>query len=352
MPLPGLKAWSMFRAPEIGLHCLACYRHYGVNMRQRIIFAAVLVFFLVCGNAQAGLLKNQVLFDNGSARSYHLYVPDKTADKPMPLVLLLHGHMGDADFMTGQRRKKSPYKLWLDIAEREGWYLIIPNGEKGSDNFQGWNDCRADAKTNPTSDDLSFLNALVDAISRKYSIDKQRVYAHGTSNGGNIAYRLAQESGEKYRAIAAVVAAMPANNKCEHSKAPVSVLIMNGTEDPLMPYEGGYVGKRKSHQTARGSVLSTQSTLDYWLKNNDINSQPIIKKSADLNTHDKSQILVKQYVNQKNNTEVILYEMQGAGHTEPSLSEHYRRLYTLIVGRQNKDVEMAEEVWKFFERNQ
>jgi polyhydroxybutyrate depolymerase len=44
----------------------------------------------------------------------------------------------------------------------------------------------------------------------------------------------------------------------------------------------------------------------------------------------------------------VLYEVRGGGHTEPSLTEHNRRLYKRIVGPQNRDIEMAEEVWSFF----
>lgn len=302
--------------------------------------------------ACAGLLKDQDFISNGNKRTYDLYLPSKISSKPSPMVLLLHGHFGDADIMTGQKRRKAPYKIWLSIAEREGWIVIIPDGEFGSDNHRGWNDCRKNAKTNPESDDVVFLNLLVNNIAKKYPVDKNRIYAHGTSNGGNMAYRLAQESGNKYRAIAAISASMPEQNECIHSKHPVSVLIMNGTDDPILPYDGGNVGRRKSQQDVRGSVLSVAATVNYWLTINDITSKPVTKDYPDINRNDKSTVHTKQYLNTENNTEVILFEIRGGGHTEPSLSEHHGKLYTFIVGRQNKDIEMVEEVWKFFERNQ
>jgi len=49
---------------------------------------------------------------------------------------------------------------------------------------------------------------------------------------------------------------------------------------------------------------------------------------------------------------VVLYEVRGGGHTEPGLRERYGRLYRLIVGPQNHDTEMAEEVWRFFNHHQ
>ena len=74
----------------------------------------------------------------------------------------------------------------------------------------------------------------------------------------------------------------------------------------------------------------------------------MIFKFPDVDSTDKSTVTRYIYPNGKDNTEVMLYQVQGGGHTEPSRSEHYRRLYKWIVGPQNYDIEMADEVWAFF----
>jgi len=99
------------------------------------------------------------------------------------------------------------------------------------------------------------------------------------------------------------------------------------------------------------NVISTKATVNYWLTVNGITAYPDISKLPNINKKDGSTVQIKQYIGGKNNNEVVLYRIWGGGHTEPSLTEHYKRLYKLIVGKQNKDFEMAEEVWKFFERN-
>ena len=301
--------------------------------------------------AYAGLLTDQAIVIDGHTRTYNLYVPEATPNTPRPLVLLLHGHFGDADSMTGKRLRRSAYKIWPKIAEREGWILVIPNGSIGPDGYRGWNDCRADAETNPDTDDVKFLNALVDSVAQQYPVNPQRIYVNGTSNGGNMAFRLAQESGDKYRAIAAIVASMPQKNKCTPVNTPVSVLVMNGTEDPLLPYQGGGVGKDTSDNKDRGTVLSTRKTIDYWIGVNAITGAPNRKDLPDISKRDKSTVHIEQHRNEDTAMEVTLYEVRGGGHTEPSLSEHHRRFYKLIVGHQNRDMEMAEHVWSFFERN-
>ncbi len=306
---------------------------------------------LIINYAHADLLKDQSINVDEVDRTYDIYIPNKKVNGTRPLVFLLHGHFGNADVMTGENNKPAPYKVWLSIAEREGWYLLIPDGAIGPDNHRGWNDCRASSTVNSSMDDVKFINSLADVVASKHPIDKNRIYVHGTSNGGNMAYRLAQEAGNKYRAIAAIVSQMSEKSKCTALMHPISVLIMNGTKDPILPYQGGEVGKRKQDKQKRGMVISTKATVEYWLENNAITSPPKITTMDNINKRDGSTVQVIQYMNDINKTEVVLYKVRGGGHIEPSLTQHIRWLYSRIVGKQNKDFEMVEEVWKFFNRN-
>ncbi|HEY5603050.1 MAG TPA: hypothetical protein VIM41_08090 [Gammaproteobacteria bacterium] len=87
------------------------------------------------------------------------------------------------------------------------------------------------------------------------------------------------------------------------------------------------------------------------MRHNNIKSEPELVELPDVDKSDNSSVKVRKYTGGKNNTEVIVYDVNGGGHTEPSLTEHYGRVYKLIAGPQNKDMEMAEEVWKFFSRH-
>ena len=320
-------------------------------MNKKILFLLLVLFTGYSTQSQAELLKNQVFYSNGDQRSYDLYLPENNTNAIMPMVLLLHGHFGNADVMTGENNKKAPYKVWLDIADREGWALLIPDGAFGSDNQRGWNDCRANTLTNPHTDDVLFLNSLIRTVSAKYPINTKRIYAHGTSNGGMMVYRLAIESPNLFKAVASIVASMPEFSECRDSYVPMPILVMNGTRDPLVPYDGGKIGRKKDQNQGRGSVVSTADSIQYWLENNGINSLPKIRVMPNNNKRDRSIVRVESYTGGRNNTEVVLYKVIGGGHTEPSIQERYHKLYKLIVGNQNHDIEMAEEVWKFFERN-
>lgn len=287
-----------------------------------------------------GLLKNQVIKIDGDNRQYHLYLPAKTEDAAV--VVLLHGHGGSSNQILGIPNKKSPFKLWLDVAERDNIILVIPNGNISPDNFRGWNDCRADAENNPISNDLLFIDKLLDKVVDEYNPDENRIYINGISNGGHMTQLLAEAIPHRLAAVAVIVSSRPANRKCSDSDIPLSILFMNGTEDTFVPYDGGDIIDN------RGEVYSTDETINYWIAKNKTDKQPIVTEFSNSNKVDRSTVTQYTYENGVNGTEVVLYKVDGGGHTEPSIQERYGLIYKGIVGPQNGDIEMVDEVWSFF----
>lgn len=285
-----------------------------------------------------GLLQNQAIEVVGVKRNYHIYIPDKPTNAA--IVILLHGNRGSNNQLLAVKRGKSPYIIWLDIAQRENLILAVPNGTRGSNRHRGWNDCRSDVQTNPKSDDVFFISSLIDFIVKNYDANPAKVYVSGTSNGGHMAMRLAQEIPQKLTAFGAVVAANPVNSKCNDSSIPVSALFMNGTSDPILPFKGGQMASQ------RGEVQSAGNTIEYWVKRNKTETIPLTTQITAMSG--KSSIEKQEYMKGENNTEVVFYKVTNGGHSEPSKQERYRKFYLSIVGNQNTDIEMAEEVWNFF----
>ncbi len=301
---------------------------------------------------ERGLMENRKIAVSGVERSYHLYVPQQPENAAV--VLLFHGNKSDHDEIIGidrsvlNRDLNAPYKLWLDLAAQENIILVIPNGTEGSSGDNGWNDCRSDAQGNPDSNDVLFSSTLIDFVLATYNANASRVFAIGTSNGGHMAMRLAEEIPEKLRAFAAIVASRPVNSQCTPAMMPISALIMNGTEDPINPTEGGLVGLTGPDEGNRGRVLSAQETIAYWVARNQTDTVPTTTDFPDLDPDDNSRIRKHLYSNGANATEVAYYEVIGGGHTEPSMAERYSNLFKLVVKEQNGDIEMANEVWNFF----
>jgi polyhydroxybutyrate depolymerase len=187
---------------------------------------------------------------------------------------------------------------------------------------------------------------LIDAVSSGWAVDQERVYVSGTSNGGFMALRLAQELSDRVAAVASVAAGMPAVPACGAPENPVSVLFMNGTDDNHMPYGGGYLSNPPD--PAHGSVLSTPDSVRYWVDFNLATVDPLVHVFPDLDPEDGGIVERFTHGNGREATEVVLYRVNGGGHSAPSIRERYSALFERYFNRQNHDVEMTAELWRFF----
>jgi polyhydroxybutyrate depolymerase len=313
-----------------------------------ITVVLVVVVLIVVGSVAAGTAPRyeQHTYDQvGVARTYLVRAP-ADGKPPVAIVVMLHGHTGSAERLTGRSGKPAPYRQWNAIADREGLLLVAPQGLNGGDGKAGWNDCRADADSNPHSDDVAFVAGLITALRRDYHMTtSNRVYVMGSSNGGQMALRLAIERPEMITAAAAVIASMPTRSECAAPTRFVPVLFMNGTRDPLMPFDGGSVGE---DQFQRGSVLSTRASVDLWAKLSGAASTPQATPLPDLSTGDSSSVFRETHALRSGRPAVVLYRIEGGGHVEPSRKERYPRWLSHWLGAQNADIEMADEVWGFF----
>jgi polyhydroxybutyrate depolymerase len=146
-------------------------------------------------------------------------------------------------------------------------------------------------------------------------------------------------------AIAAVSAGMAAQSACGESTRRVSVLMINGTDDPIVPFPGGKVGAR-GHKT--GTVVSAAAARDFWLRADGLSQTVGIAYSfPHLSAGDPTQATRVTY-GPAGGPQVEVITVRGGGHVEPSRRYHYGWLYRQIVGTQNQDFESAEEAWAFF----
>ena len=272
-------------------------------------------------------------------RHYRLYVPDNLGGEVAPAVVLLHGRGGSAQQVVGGHGR-APSSRWLDVAKRDGLILLIPEGTTAPDGKQGWNDCRADAISNPETDDVAFIEQILDEVAQRVPIDRTAVYATGLSNGGHLALRLAIERPDLVAGIGAVAAAMPGETECASPTEPVAVLLMNGTDDPVLPFTGGRMAFN------RGLVLGASESIAIWADLAESESVGGPARLPDVDGGDDSTVTRTDYLGSE---PVSFYIVEGGGHTEPSRSERQRRFWTKIAGPQNGDIEMADEIWAFFE---
>jgi polyhydroxybutyrate depolymerase len=276
----------------------------------------------------------------GAARSFYVHLPKgHDESNPAPLVIALHGGGG-----RGAKFDASTLGQTTREADRRGWVVVYPDGlEKGWDDGRPLDSPRDRRRGNP--DDVGFLSALIDRMHSDYGIDRTRVYAMGISNGGFMSFRLGIELSERIAAIAPVTANLSLALEPQKPARAVPVLVMNGTEDPLVPYGGGQVrvlGK------SRGEILSTAKTIDWWVANNGCTPPPAKKTLPDTATDDGATVEVESYTACRDSSEVVLYRIRGGGHTWPGGMQY---LPESVIGRVCRDIDGTEKIFDFFARH-
>ncbi len=309
---------------------------------------ALVVGVLLAVSARAGtLVQDATIVHGGLTRYFDYYVPDALPPDPVPLLFVLHGGTQSNDFLHGGATGE--YRI---LADQDGFLIVYPNGtssetaQSGPSGSFNWNDCRADAGDATTAaDDVGFVGALIDWAAANFAVDLERVYATGVSNGGLMSYRLAFELSHRIAAIGVVIANLSGNSECPPQPAnPIGVLVMNGTDDALMPWAGGQVAGN------RGLVLSAVATGDFWQSFLATDPAPIHIIIPDASATDASDVEIDRYCSGTEGSGLAFYTVNGGGHTLPSIAHALPPTFAFL-GPQNRDIEGAAEIWQFLRRH-
>jgi polyhydroxybutyrate depolymerase len=261
---------------------------------------------------------------DGVSRDYLVYLPPAyRPERPAPLVLVFHGGGGRA-------RGIAPHTGFSRLAEREGFVAVYPEGLD-----RRWNDGRGYGASH---DDVGFVRALLDTLRRELAIDPRRIYATGISNGAIFSYRLACDMPGVFAAVAPVAGAMPVDlaPSCAHAE-PVSVLAMQGTADPLMPYAGGGVASR------RGRVFSAEESVGFWARVAGCGGPVTVTEEPD-RVADGTRVRHTDFGPCLDRRRAVeLYTIEGGGHTWPGGPPAGR-----AVGRVSRELDATALIWSFF----
>ena len=270
----------------------------------------------------------------GLRRTYLTYIP-KGLPRGSPLVLVMHGSDGNGR----QMRIASGYGFER-LADEHGFAVAYPDGYEGY-----WNACNivGDYAANERNlDDVGFLTALADKLVNDIGVDQSRVFATGISRGGHMAFRLAIEAPSRFRAVAAIAANVPTpdNFKCRPAESGTSsVMIMNGTKDPLNPFEGGEV--KFFGLLRRGTVRSSRESVQYFADLNKILTAP-----QKLESRASDGMSTERLLWHNDEKEVELVAIHGGGHVIPQPYWRFPRL----LGPTPKEPNGPALIWKFFDQ--
>lgn len=243
------------------------------------------------GNKEACYSNSDVqsIIHDGENREYVLYIPSSyDGTSSVPLMLNFHGFGGSAsDYMIDADMRS--------VAESDTFILVYPQGSC-LDGSSHWNACPMGGDNKSSADDFGFVEAIINEISSQHNVDLERVYAAGYSNGGMMAYGLANYKSELIAAVGSVSGTML---DCIGSTShPMPVVHLHGTSDGVILYNGN------------SDYNSAQNVLDHWIDFNNTTTSPTV------NTDNSGGMTIEHYVYDQgdNNVSVEHYKYIEGDH--------------------------------------
>lgn len=279
----------------------------------------VVLFFYLPVSAQT-IEKQKTFVSAGHERIYYLYLPENLPEKA-PLVMVLHGYGGSAKEMI-------EYSGMNAVADRNSFAVCYPQGNFGEDKKNSWNA----GYSNDSIDDVAFLSELSGFLQKQHKLSKKNTFCTGMSNGADMCYVMACNNPELLSAIAPVAGCMMESTfeNCNPEQV-VPVFETHGTDDEITLWMGD-----STYSDKYGGYYGTRKIIDFWLKQNECTKTARVLL-PDVYKKDSSYVVAEKFYGVNTNNQVWLYTLVGGKHDWPG-------------SWGNKDFQMAEEIWKFFEQ--
>lgn len=302
----------------------------------------ILLFFAGCAQAepQTGLLApgtHQLALSNqGYDWRYHVHIPNN-AREPMPLVIVLHGAGGD-----GMRYLEN--NGWPALADREGFAVLAPTGlpsrPRLAPNFltnpRVWNSGQLNENSPRVRiNDTEAISKMLDEVVKRAKIDVSRIYVCGHSNGAGMTFKLANDIPERFAAIAPVAGQLAI--KDPKPKKGLPTLFIIGTQDPLVPLEGG----ESTLPWGKRTTAPVKEWMVAWAK---AIGAPTEAKEIEA----KRGLRVEEYGPGRDGSFLRVVYIEGHGHGWPGGNE--AGLPESLIGKKSKTYNATEEIWKFFKQ--
>ena len=273
-------------------------------------------------------------------RTYEYYIPTGyDGSEAVPLLFSFHG-------LGSNGIDQIDLTKFDVLAEQEGFIAVFPDAtdltgyscNETLPPLEGaeiqWNLGEGSLQSCAGIDDVGFVADLVDWFEANYKIDASRIYSTGMSDGALFSYLLAFNLTDTFAGIAPVCGPMPWGFG-NPTTAPITVILMHGTADPILAYNG-YGG-------SGGNVTySVDETIAYWCGVDSITAEPV-ETVWGPTEEDPTYVTRYVYSGGTNGTEVILFKVDGGGHTWPGGPQYYPEF---VIGKVTTHIDGSALIWK------
>jgi polyhydroxybutyrate depolymerase len=300
--------------------------------RRRIIFGLLVIVVGLPATFILGLLvwgalsdkTNGALVSSGVTRRYLLYVP-KSYDRSKATALVISFHPA-ATWPAFEMN----ISRWNDLAGQYGFIVVYPAGTGAffGTFTRGASVWPMGPQTLPR--DVQFISDLIDKLEADYNVDPTRVYADGMSNGGAMAFALSCKLSDRLAAVGVVAGAHAQSWDCGDSR-PVPTVAFHGTADKFAPYQGG------SSPIAPIPFANIPDWTAHVARRNQCQGDAT-------ETRITASVRRLTYTHCADNGDVILYTIEGGGHTWPG----GKPLPKWIAGPTTNEIDATRLTWAFF----
>ena len=231
-----------------------------MKTRNLLKISVLSVLLMLCGPLFSQI---QTFEWQGVQRQYLVKTPSANRDM-VPILFFLHG-LGD-----NITRLDNEFHF-QQVADAYNWVIAVPQALN-----EGYGTMWNAGLMASTTDDSGFLMALLDALAEQYPVNLDSVFFTGFSMGGFMTHRMAIEHGDRITACAPVSGLITHSMASHTAVAPVRMLHIHGTSDPVVGYDGN------SQYFGSNLGLGVEAILNYWKNANGCVVEPVIDTFPDL----------------------------------------------------------------------
>ena len=269
-------------------------------------------------------------------RNVTYHVPKKLRKRRRSLVLCLHG--ADDSPESFERITRRGFNK---LSEYNNFIVAYPEALN-----KFWNDAREDSISlshYENVDDVGFIEKVIEYAIDSFRVEPARIFVTGLSDGGLMTMRLACEIPVRFRGFATVAASLSLDQlvECKADTA-ISLIAINGTRDPILPYEGGQI---TIDNELKGSVLPIEDAIEFWLNESKCEEKSVTKDIPNIDMFDETRSERISYTNCKYGNKIVLVRVNNGGHTWPGGRQYEGQRN---IGKTAKDFDASKEIWRFF----
>jgi polyhydroxybutyrate depolymerase len=267
-----------------------------------------------CSRPHAPGQSSEKLEFDGATRTYQLYVPPSyRGTRAVPVVFNFHGYGSSAV-------QQMAYGNFKTLADRNDFLIVAPEGQGARRHFNLTNE-------KGLQNDNAMTLALLDHIEATFCVDTARVFSTGMSDGGAVTSVLACLAADRFAAFGAV--AVEVYRKGCGGTRPVSIVAFHGTNDPIVPFNGG-------QELASGSTIGAAPTaMAGWAQHDHCDAKFV-------DTRIGSEVRRRTWSGCDGTSSVVFYIIDGGGHTWPGSIPVAR------LGLTTRQIDASDTIWAFF----